>query len=474
MENVAENHGLPSIRAAALIAEYNPLHLGHAAQLAMIRSQLPPDAPLIVILSSYFCQRGIPGLIPPRARAELAIRAGADLVLKLPTMCSTASAEDFGAAAIGVITALPEIDLLAFGLESASALEDLELACAVELAGDSAEERYLDAALTLWPSLKESFDSGWSVAAKNFKRELKEQLAQGLSYPEARVLALAQVLEKPDLKETLRSPNQILALTYLRALLLTAVQSPETLRSLPRHIFATQRIGESESSLICRASGDSAASASAIRQVLRELRGRADFSIQAIERLRRQVPIPSLAALLDAPELHFLEDYGEAYLDLLVRSTPHELESLRDWQNGLAQRAQQLILSDLERSPYLTEILVSALSERAFPRSRVQRALTSLLLNLKAASYTAYRAPAWTEVLAYNKRGKSYLRRSKRQFGLPVASRFSELCKRQEEAIAYQVAIERRAASLYFGEPKRGHADLFTPALYLSASGLES
>ena len=50
---------------------------------------------VIVAMSGDYVQRGTPALISKHARAEMALRCGADLVLEMPVSISTASAEAF-------------------------------------------------------------------------------------------------------------------------------------------------------------------------------------------------------------------------------------------------------------------------------------------------------------------------------------------------------------------------------------------
>ena len=79
----------------ALIAEYNPFHRGHAAQLREIREKLGERCPIVLALSSSFCQRGSIALLSSRRRAEAAVKGGADLVLRLPLAFSLADGESF-------------------------------------------------------------------------------------------------------------------------------------------------------------------------------------------------------------------------------------------------------------------------------------------------------------------------------------------------------------------------------------------
>ena len=81
------------MNAVGIICEYNPFHLGHARMLEGLRRQY--DAPLVCAMSGNFVQRGDAAVAHKHARAEMAVRCGADLVLELPTPWAMASAERF-------------------------------------------------------------------------------------------------------------------------------------------------------------------------------------------------------------------------------------------------------------------------------------------------------------------------------------------------------------------------------------------
>ena len=51
-------------------------------------------------MSGDFVQRGTPAITDKFSRAEMALRAGADLVLELPVPCALGSAEYFATGAI--------------------------------------------------------------------------------------------------------------------------------------------------------------------------------------------------------------------------------------------------------------------------------------------------------------------------------------------------------------------------------------
>ena len=78
-----------------VIAEYDPFHTGHAWHLAETRRLLGADTAVVCVMSGNFVQRGEPAVAEKRARAEMALRCGADVVFELPTVWAMASAERF-------------------------------------------------------------------------------------------------------------------------------------------------------------------------------------------------------------------------------------------------------------------------------------------------------------------------------------------------------------------------------------------
>ena len=99
------------MNAVGIIAEYNPFHTGHLAQLRRIRESVP-DAPVVVALSGDFVQRGEAATFSKFARAEAAVRCGASLVLELPLPWCLSSAEGFARGGVGLLRAAGEVDCL--------------------------------------------------------------------------------------------------------------------------------------------------------------------------------------------------------------------------------------------------------------------------------------------------------------------------------------------------------------------------
>ncbi|MBR4164635.1 MAG: nucleotidyltransferase family protein, partial [Lachnospiraceae bacterium] len=169
------------MRIVGVICEYNPLHTGHRYHLEQARTGA--DA-VIAVMSGDFVQRGEPAVCDKYARAEMALRAGADAVIELPPVYSTGSAEVFARGGIQLLNACGCIDELCFGAECGQ-LESLRRAAAL--------------------SADEAFGS-----------RLREALRRGQSFAAACAEA-AESLD-PEAAALLSGPNNILAVEYLKAL----------------------------------------------------------------------------------------------------------------------------------------------------------------------------------------------------------------------------------------------------------------
>ena len=118
------------METAGIIAEYNPLHMGHVLLLEETRRLLGPETAVICVMSGNFVQRGDFALLRKHARAAAAVQSGADLVLELPLPWAVASAERFARGAVRTLAASGLVTRLAFGSEcgESAALERLAAA----------------------------------------------------------------------------------------------------------------------------------------------------------------------------------------------------------------------------------------------------------------------------------------------------------------------------------------------------------
>ncbi len=209
------------MKICAIICEYNPFHNGHLYQIRQAKAQSGADA-VLCLMSGNFVQRGDAAVLDKFTRAKHAVKAGADCVIELPAVFATSNAELFAKGAAQLLSSIPAVDTLCFGVEQAN------------------ESALLDAA-------KQLNDEPVEISKK-----IKELTAQGMSFAKARAQAWSSRIDE----KILTSPNCILAVEYARALL--AKGSP--IRLLP-----ILRAGNDYKDVTL---GDGFASATAVREAL--------------------------------------------------------------------------------------------------------------------------------------------------------------------------------------------------------------
>ena len=170
------------MKIVGILCEYNPLHLGHAKQMAMIRAASGEDTAIVCLMSGNFVQRGHPAIFDKELRASAALEAGADLVLELPVQYCLSSAEGFAAGAVSILGTF--CHEMSFGAEH--------------------------------PDREALMATATALLSPDFPRHLRRHLDAGLSFPAARAKAIADMGTDNTL---LSSPNDILAVEYCKAIL---------------------------------------------------------------------------------------------------------------------------------------------------------------------------------------------------------------------------------------------------------------
>ena len=101
------------MNVVGIIAEYNPFHQGHAYQIKKLKEICHADY-VVIAMSGNFVQRGAPALMDKYSRTEMAISLGADLVLELPALFATASAESFAFGGVSLLNSAGIVTHLGF------------------------------------------------------------------------------------------------------------------------------------------------------------------------------------------------------------------------------------------------------------------------------------------------------------------------------------------------------------------------
>ncbi len=332
------------MKTVGIVAEYNPFHNGHLYQIQKVKEHLSPDF-IVVVMSSNFSQRGEPTCLSQLERTRLALLSGASLVIELPTVFSSASAEHFATAAIKSLHALGIIDHIVFGAECDD-LKKLE-----NLAN------YL---------VKES---------REYKKSLKEELKTGSSFPVARANALKSAGLDSDL---FLGSNNILAIEYLKALKrLNSTIAPYVLKRVGPG-FNSDEISETFSS------------ATHIRKKIAE-----DY-FQAIQSF---VPDYTYKALTQNP-LNFLDTYSDILFYRLRTMNREELRKIHEIKEGIENRI-------LERAPDCKTIseLLERLKCKRYPYSSLSRMVLNILLNITTKDFKAFEKgfPRYIRVLGFRK-----------------------------------------------------------------------
>lgn len=171
-------------KVAAIIAEYNPFHNGHAFHIKETK-RLTGAEYIIILMSGNFVQRGEPAIIDRYLRAESAILSGADAIFELPVTVSTGSAEIFADGSVALAEKLGIIDYLSFGAEN--------------------------------DNIEELIKCSRFLTEKNHNADIVKLMSNGITYPEARDRYLRENGYEKE-AELLKTSNNILAISYLNKL----------------------------------------------------------------------------------------------------------------------------------------------------------------------------------------------------------------------------------------------------------------
>ncbi len=162
------------MKKIGIICEYNPFHNGHLYHIEQIKKRYP-DSIIILVLNGYFLQRGEISLLSKYDKCQIALNNGVDIVLSLPVLYGTQSADTFAYTSVNILNEL-HVDTIIFGSES----NDINY---------------------LYKLAEDSF-------IKHNDDNIKKLLDTGLNYP----TALAKAL---NIKEI--SSNDTLGIAYIKA-----------------------------------------------------------------------------------------------------------------------------------------------------------------------------------------------------------------------------------------------------------------
>ena len=367
------------MKICGLVTEYNPFHNGHIHHMQEARKLTGCDY-LVVAMSGNYVQRGTPAIIDKYERTRMALDAGADLVLEIPVLFSTASAETFASAAVSLLNQLGCIDTILFGTEI----------------GD----------LTVLQELAEVLNE----EPRMYREYLQDGLRSGMSFPAARAQALDFYLGDriPNLQDFLVSPNNILGIEYLRAL--HRFGSP--MKPMTIHRWKTRHNDPD-------AEYPDVASATALREMLYS----EDGGVEKIVPYVNAYTAREFALKYGVCTPVRADDFSLILQYKMMTETDHLTDYL-DFAPELRDRAENL-LPDC----YTFKEWANALNTRNFTHTRINRALLHLILGIKTADFEAYIDEdfcMYARILGFRAESAPLLSEIRRNTNLPIISKMAD------------------------------------------------
>ena len=372
------------MQAVGIIAEYNPFHNGHLHHLRQSMELTGADVSVAVI-SGNFTQRGSFAILDKWTRAEMAVRNGVNLVVEMPTLFACGNAGYFARAGVEILENLGAA-YISFGSESGN-IQELK-----RIAGEMRDHR-------------NEINEAVRAAVKN-----------GQAYPKARAEALQRILGE-DIGDIIESPNNLLALEYLRFI---KNAEPVTVRRQGTGYYDPEPKG-------------TMASATGIRKILAE---GGDIS-RLVPDITREMLFAHRGEILSEEDLYLL------LIQKILTSSAEELNRIFGAEEGLGNKMKANV-----RYWKSYEEIAEGLKSKRYTRTRIGRVLAMTLLGVRREDMK--QARNYIRVLAFDETGSRYLKEVKKSEGcrLPILTNINREEKFSRE-IQNMLAKDILAGDLY-------------------------
>lgn len=351
-----------------IICEYNPFHNGHLYHIKESKSKINPDC-TVAVMSGNFTQRGDTAIVDKWARAEMALRNGADLVIELPLIYSISSAENFAHGAIKILSQIKKDMTISFGSEC----------------GDI--------------SILENIANVFIKEPPEYKSILKHELDKGLAYPKARENAVLMYLN--DIRKyanVLSSPNNILGIEYIKAL--------RYLKSKMDYI-TIKRFGSDYNSTKTH---NRFASATAIREMFNNNQDLSEFMPKSSYNVIQN-------RLKYGQYVQNIKSFEKEILYKLRIMSVEEIAEIQDVSEGLENKIKKA-----SNSCNSLEELIEKIKSKRYTLTRINRILLYCLFDItKQDVLLSYKKQPYLRVLGMNDNGKDIISKLlKKNKNLPV------------------------------------------------------
>ncbi len=410
------------MKICAIISEYNPFHYGHLKHITDAKRQSGADA-VMVILSGNFTQRGEPTILNKHVRARIALEAGADIVVQMPTAYATSTAEIFALAGVKIANSFENVTHLAFGCETENT------ALLQEIAKFLAEE------------------------PKEYKTKLKQYLDQGNSLVVSREKAIDDLIksekvafsEITEVGNILKQPNNILAIEYLKALIKTNSKITPVFTTRGDSDYASEEVVGKNSS------------ATAIRARL--------YKTGKVSKVKKLVPAFTYSLLKEEVKTFGLPDtqvFNDLCLYALKMASKEDIKKVFDVSEGLENRFYEVSRNTKD----LNDLLLQVKTKR-YTYTRIKRIVLGNLLKINAKAVKSIydlKVLPFIKVLAFKNDSNELLKSVSANTNLII--RVNNVEAEQSQIYKELAAIEDRANQVYYMLLRKNNAiPEYTPDL---------
>ena len=382
------------MKVAGVITEYNPFHNGHKYQLKQIKRQTSADY-IVVVTSGDFVQRGEPAIIDKYERTRMALLSGADLVLELPSVFATASAEFFARGGVNVLKNTGVVDTLCYGVEC------------------------VDHELTkLVAGVLKNPPAAYSAS-------LARLIQDGVSFPAARSRALCEYFQdnydsaSEKLDAFIASPNNILAIEYEKALMDCDITG-----------FPIQRVGESYHSTdsTCEFS-----SATAVRGVISTLIDTDKHNTITDTQLDNSGIFSKLSQLMPSDCADILVNcilgshivFPDAISDLLYYRLISERNVGYEKYADCTKELSAKIVKNLYKYESFTQFC-NLLKSKNLTYTRISRVLTHILLGIENDDFNICMDNPYLRILGFKKASNELMHLIKKRASAPLITKVAD------------------------------------------------
>lgn len=394
------------MQVIGIVAEYNPFHIGHAYQIRESRRLVGTDSAVVAVMSGNWVQQADCAIADKWLRARLALVGGVDLVLELPTVWATASAEGFARGAIALLESTGVVDHLSFGSECGCA-ESLDQIAAC-------------------------------LSSAPCQEAIKALADTGLPFPQCRQRAVEAILGR-EAAAPLSRPNNNLGIEYIRAL--------KDLHSSIRPLTVLRRGAQHNSLAFGQIKADSPLAGSAATDMPRFVSA-------------TQLRMDLMEGHWDRAE-HYLGGEGRALLEGNTVGLPSlgrverailakfRTMTAEDWAQlpdsgqaeGLPQRLERAGRSCTDLQEFFDVVKV-----KRFTHARLRRLVLRAYLGIAQSEIPD--RPCYLRVLGMNARGRELLRDMKQRVALPILTKPAHVRTLSSEGQRL-FELERRCTDLY-------------------------